>query len=153
MKIEGLATAAAPRRAKEWSWSYSKLKNFEDCPKKMFEVDILKSYAEKNDDPNSPLAWGDRVHKALAAALTGSALPEEMKQYEGWVDRVRRGAGQLFVEQKYAINRQFQKTAYFADDVWYRGIGVVVLGVVLCVSLGVVVLCVLLGLVLWLGFC
>jgi hypothetical protein len=68
-----------------------------------------------------------RVHDALAQALKGEAeLPVEMQQYAAWVDRVKRGAGKLYVEQKYAINRQFQKTTYFADDVWYRGVGDVV---------------------------
>lgn len=123
MKMEG---TIAPAVVKDWNWSYSKLKNFEQCPKRMYEVDILKRYQEP-EDPNGPLAWGNRVHKVLAAVLTGKmVLPDEMKQYAPWVDRVLRGSGQLFVEQKYAITRQFQKTAYFAPDVWYRGIGDVV---------------------------
>ena len=124
MKIAGHPTAAP--RQKEWSWSYSKLKNFEVCPKKMYEVDIAKSYSEPKV-PGGPLDWGDRVHGALANALKDVApLPPEMAEYQHWVDRVKRGAGQLLVEQKYAITRQFQKTQYFADDVWYRGIGDVV---------------------------
>jgi len=123
MKIEGHPPAA--RKQKEWSWSYSKLKNFEVCPKRMYEVDIAKTYKEK-EDPDGPLAWGNRVHAALAAALKGAPLGPEMAAYQTWVDRVQRGAGQLYVEQKYAINRSFQRSAYFADDVWYRGIGDVV---------------------------
>jgi hypothetical protein len=124
MKIEG-HPKAAPRQ-KAWAWSYSKLKNFEVCPKKHYEVDLAKTY-EEEEEPDGPLAWGNRVHKALAAALLGTAaLPAEMKEYAGWVDRVKHGRGQLLVEQKFAINRQFQKTAYFADDVWYRGVGDVV---------------------------
>lgn len=125
MKIEG--HPAAKSRAKEWAWSYSKLKNYEVCPKRMYEVDIAKSYVEAQD-PDGPLAWGNRVHDALKHALTtpGNVLPKEMAMYQRWVDRVKAGSGQLFVEQKYAINRMFQKTTYFANDVWYRGIGDVV---------------------------
>lgn len=124
MKIEGHGT---PRRTKEWAWSYSKLKNYEQCPKRMYEVDLAGNFKEKDDDPNSPLAWGNRVHKELAEALkNGTALSPEMSDFQPWVDRVSRGAGSLLVEQKFAINRQFQKTAYFANDVWYRGIGDVV---------------------------
>lgn len=124
MKIEG--HPPAQRKAKEWSWSYSKLKNFELCPKRMYEVDIAKTYAEKQE-PGGPLDWGNRVHKALSDALAkGVPLAPEISAYQSWVDRVKRGAGTLYVEQKYAINRQFQKTGYFADDVWYRGIGDVV---------------------------
>ena len=123
MKIEGIGA----RAAKEWSWSYSKLKNYDNCPKKHYEVDIAKHAAETQDsDPNSALNWGNRVHKDIAGALTGGALPAEMQAYQRWVDRVRAGPGKLLVEQKYAITRDFRPTAYFANDVWYRGIGDVV---------------------------
>lgn len=124
MKIDGHPQARP--RGKEWSWSYSKLKNYEVCPKRMYEVDIAKTYVEAQD-PNGPLAWGNRVHDALAGAL-GKDVPlsPEMAQYQCWVDRVRAGPGTLLVEQKYAITRDFQATTYFAPDVWYRGIGDIV---------------------------
>lgn len=123
-KIEG--HPAARTRGKDWSWSYSKLKNFEVCPKRMYEIDIAKNYQEP-EDPDGPLAWGNRVHAALAAAIgKGEPLMPEMAQFQVWVDRVLKGPGQLFVEQKYAITRQFAATTYFAPDVWYRGVGDVV---------------------------
>jgi hypothetical protein len=126
MKIEGIPTAAP--RPKEWSWSYSKLKNYAECPKKHYEVDIAKAYAEtQSTDPDSPLIWGQRVHDTFKHALLNhTPLPDEMKMFQHWIDRVHAGPGKLFVEQKYAINRQFQKTAYFANDVWCRMIGDVV---------------------------
>lgn len=124
MKIEGHPQAV--KRAKEWSWSYSKLKNFEVCPKRMYEMDIAKNYVEELD-PNGALAWGNRVHDELKRTLQGGALSADLQPLlQHWVDRVKAGPGQLLVEQKYAITRMFQKTAYFADDVWYRGIGDVV---------------------------
>lgn len=125
MKLETHVNPARPARAaKGWSWSYSKLKNYDVCPKRMYEVDILKNFS---DGGGEALAWGNAVHDALAKALKNNTpLPVEMKAYQYWVDRVRRGSGQLLVEQKYAITRDFQKTTYFADDVWYRGIGDVV---------------------------
>ncbi len=127
MKLEthnAPARASAGKSKKEWSWSYSKLKNFEVCPKRMYEVDIAKTY---QDAGGEALLWGNAVHDALAKALKNNApLPPEMAQYQYWVDRVKRGSGELFVEQKYAINRMFQKTGYFSPDVWYRGIGDVV---------------------------
>jgi hypothetical protein len=127
MKINGIG-AATRVAGKDWSWSYSKLKNYEECPRKHYEVDLAKTYAEtQDDDPNSALNWGNRVHDSFKRALTGEApLPKEMEQYQVWVDRVLAGPGKLLVEQKYAINRMFQKTAYFANDVWVRMIGDVV---------------------------
>lgn len=125
MKIDSIAPA---RTTKDWSWSYSKLKNYEVCPKKHYEVDIAKTSVEtQSDDPDSALNWGNRVHDAFKKTLRGEApMPPEMASYQTWVDRVLRGPGQLLVEQKYAINRQFKPTTYFANDAWYRGIGDVV---------------------------
>jgi hypothetical protein len=122
MKLE---THRAPPRAKEWSWSYSKLKNFEVCPKRMYEIDLCGNFKE-DETSDGPLKRGGDVHKALAARLTKKTpLPKDM-DYEYWADRVERGTGRLLVEQKYAITRDFRPTTYFADDVWYRGIGDVV---------------------------
>lgn len=125
MKLDTVRVAPT-RRTKEWSWSYSKLKNFAECPKKMYEVDICKNHAEEIL-PGSPLAWGNAVHDALAKTLRDNVpLPPDMLQYQPWIDRVKAGEGKLLVEQKYAITRDFRPTTYFADDVWYRGIGDVV---------------------------
>lgn len=117
-KIEGHQA-----RAKEWAWSYSKLKNYDTCPKRHYEIDVLKNF----QDGGESLAWGNEVHDRMAKACTGAeALPDTMKEYQRWVDLVKDGPGQLFVEQKYAITRDFKPTAYFSRDVWYRGIGDVV---------------------------
>jgi hypothetical protein len=100
--------------------SYSKLKNYETCPKKHYEVDIAKNYQDESDQ----LAWGNRMHKALADACTGKTpLPEELKDYQKWVNKVRAGPGELLVEQKYALTRDFQATEYFGPRVWWRSIG------------------------------
>jgi hypothetical protein len=112
--------------AKPFAWSYSRLKNFEVCPKRHYEIDLAKNYVEAVE-PGSPLDWGERVHKALAAACDkGTPLPSEMTDYQRWVDRVRAGPGKLYTEQKYAITKDFTPTAFFANNVWYRGIGDIV---------------------------
>lgn len=120
-KIEGIA--APP---KEWSWSYSKLKNYDTCPKRHYEIDILRNFVEPAQ-PGGPLEEGNAAHDALAKACLGKeSLPARFSHYQHWVDRVRAGPGELLVEQKYAITRDFRATTYFARDVWYRGIGDIV---------------------------
>lgn len=120
--MQGIGTP--PR--KPFTWSFSKLKNFETCGVKHNEVDNLKNWSEPKE-PGGPLDWGDRVHAALAAACQGkAALPVEMVDYQIWVDRVLAGPGQLLVEQKYAIKRDFQPCPYFGKAVWMRGIADVV---------------------------
>lgn len=122
MKVAGIA--APP---KEWAWSYSKLKNYDVCPKRHYEVDVLKNYSDNDGAGQAKLAEGNDAHDCLAKACRDALpLPERFKHYQIWVDRVRAGPGQLLVEQKYAITRDFRPTTYFARDVWYRGIGDVV---------------------------
>ena len=112
--------------AKAFAWSFSKLKNFETCPKRHEQIDILKNYREA-EEPGGALEWGNRVHAALHATLgKGEPLPAEMKDYQKYVDMVGKLPGKLFVEQKYAITVDFGPTQYFAPNVWYRGIGDVV---------------------------
>jgi hypothetical protein len=122
MKVEGIAPPP-----KEWAWSYSKLKNYDVCPKRHYEVDILKNYSDESEAGAAALQLGNDAHDALAKACRDAVpLPEKFKHYQVWVDRVRGGPGQLLVEQKYAITRDFRPTTYFARDVWYRGIGDIV---------------------------
>jgi hypothetical protein len=108
--------------SKEWSWSYSKLKNFRTCAYRHQQIDLDKNFVEEQD-PNGPLAWGNAVHAALAATLgNGVPLPAHMRPYQKWVEKIKNRSGKLYVEQKYAIDRNFQKTEYFAPNVWFRGI-------------------------------
>lgn len=105
--------------AKAWAWSYSKYKAFDSCPKRHYEVDIAKNYVDSTDQ----LIWGEEVHKAIQNATIGTApLPDSMKDYQRWVDEIRGGEGTIYVEQKFAITRDFQPTSYFAHNVWFRGI-------------------------------
>jgi len=106
---------------KPFAWSFSKLKNYETCPLKYQQVDLLKAFREA---PSKELKWGDEVHHAIAAALLNKmALPKEMQAYQPWLDKVNTIPGDLYVEQKYAINKDFKPTGYFDGDVWFRGIG------------------------------
>jgi hypothetical protein len=105
--------------AKEWSWSFSKKKNYDTCPKKFYEVDIQKNFTESTEQ----LDYGNAVHKALADACSGvTNLPAPYAYLQPWVDIVKKSPGKLKVEEKYAITRDFQKTQYFAHNTWYRGI-------------------------------
>lgn len=121
--------------AKEWSWSYSKYKNYDTCPKRHYEVDIAKTYTESSEQ----LEWGNQVHDGLRDACKGEKpLPDSMKDYQHWVDEFRSGVfanarepwmkyfawpgSELMVEQKMAITKEFLPTQWFAHNAWFRGI-------------------------------
>ena len=105
---------------KQFAWSFSKLKNVETCPKRHYEIDIAKNYS---DGDGEALVWGNKVHEAFAKALkTNTRLPDNMKDYQKWIDQMASGPGELLVEQKYALTKDFQPTEWFGPRAWYRGI-------------------------------
>ena len=106
--------------AKSWAWSYSKLKNYDVCPKRHYEIDLAKNFTDAGGEA---LVWGNSVHEAFAKTLTKMVpLPDSMKDYQHWIDRVANGPGELLVEQKFALTRDLLPTEYFGPQVWYRGI-------------------------------
>lgn len=109
---------------KAFTWSYSKLKNFESCPKRHYEIDIAKTTKE---DDSEQLMWGNEVHDALAKRLKDKTpLPVPMRDYEPWCEKIEATPGEILVENKLAITADFGPTTFFAKDVWFRAVGDVI---------------------------
>jgi len=121
-------------KPKPFAWSYSKLKNFEVCPKRHYNVDVIKAF---KDEEGEALQWGNAVHKALANRCGKGRvpLPHPMAGYEKWAERVTSPGKTIpvptiLVEQQLAIDENFAPTKWFANDAkragmgepWYRGI-------------------------------
>jgi PD-(D/E)XK nuclease superfamily len=105
---------------RQFAGSFSRLKNYEDCPRRYHEVDILKRWPEKK---STMLEEGDAIHAAMAHALkTNTPLPPTWQEHQKWVDKVRCIEGDLLVEKQLAITRDFQPTAWFSKQAWWRAI-------------------------------
>ena len=112
--------ATAP--AKQFSWSWSKLKNWRTCPKRHYHVDLAKEFKDESEQ----LDWGNRVHSSLASRIgKGEPLPREMSGYEPWASSIvseRKPFIEIKVEQKLAINRDFQPVGWFDASTWFRAV-------------------------------
>lgn len=98
---------------KPFAWSWTKLKNYETCPKRHYETDELKKYSD--EDGNENLKHGKIVHDALAARCqSGAPLPKGMESYEPWAQKVLVGGGEIFTELETAIDRNFGPAPWFA---------------------------------------
>jgi len=94
------------------------MKNFEACPKRHYEIDLMKSFKE---DESEQLKWGNLVHKALEDAVRKKKpLPTGMEQWQPLIDRFARSPGKVIPEQSLAITTEFAPTGYFDRNVWYR---------------------------------
>ncbi len=108
-----------------FSVSYSKIKNYDTCPKRHQEVDLLKHFK----DSGEKMAWGHEVHAALAKScgMVGGPgpLPAPMAKYKKWVDMYAAPGlpGKLYLEQQYAITKTFQPTGWKDwNNTWFRAI-------------------------------
>lgn len=113
-----VTTRYAEPAKKPFAWSYTKLKNFEACPKRHWHYDIAKDFKEPESEQ---LRWGNEVHKHLEKRVVkGTPLPKELEQFEPWAARMRAGEGTIFGEQQLAIDAEFKPCLWFDKRAWYR---------------------------------
>lgn len=106
--------------AKQFTASFSKLKNFEQCAFRHLKVDLEKKYIDTSDQ----LEWGEQIHKAFENAfLRNQVLPENMAPWQKWVTVAKNLPGEHLVEEEWALTRDLQPTEYFGPRCWWRGRG------------------------------
>lgn len=102
------------------AFSYSAIKDFENCPKKFQETRILKRF--KNEDTDAT-RYGTEVHKAIELYITDrTPLPARFEHYHRFVEPVSNLRGDIKCELKMGITADFKPCGFFDDDVWFRGI-------------------------------
>lgn len=121
----------APLHERPFVWSYSKLKNYESCPKRHYEVDIAKNWTESTTN----LDYGNAVHDALSKAIgdvngrypdgsDAKPLSDDYSELQPYVDSLRaaRTPGvRVYTELRLAITKEFGLASdYFGPDVWFR---------------------------------
>jgi len=67
--------------------------------------------------------YGERVHKAFEEYIKdGKELPPAFEHYRAFVEPVTKFNGEILVEQKIGMRRDFSPCGFFDKDVWFRGI-------------------------------
>ena len=100
------------------AWSYSRLRNFETCPKRHYHYDIAKDVREPQ---SQQLLAGNELHRAFEHRLTrDTPLPMGLRQHEGYLAKIKAAPGVLHGEQRLALTGEFQMSAFFGPRVWFR---------------------------------
>lgn len=100
------------------AWSHSALTSFEICPKRYWHLNIKKDYVEPQSEHQ---IWGNEVHQAIARRLkSAEPFPLGMKQFEPLIAPLADLPGKPLIEQKLALDVNFQPCGWFDDHVWCR---------------------------------
>lgn len=106
--------------SKPTAWSYSRLNNYETCPKKYWHLAVKKDVIEHE---NETIQYGKTVHKALEKRVgKGKPLPLHLRYLEPYANKLVCAEGEKLTEQQLAINSSFQPCGWFAKDAWCRAI-------------------------------
>jgi hypothetical protein len=100
-----------------FSWSYSVMGMFENCPRKYWAVKIAKI-----DDSNKFNIKGDEEHQGIERYLkSGLLLPPRMQPLTRVLDLVKHAPGEMYIEYKMALKRDLTVThGRDWDGCWVR---------------------------------
>jgi hypothetical protein len=102
-----------------YTWSFSSLKDFVNCPKQYQEVKVLKRFTKF---PTEQMRYGTEVHKACEDYVgEGVPLAENYKRFQPVLDSLVAIPGTKYPEYRMALDKDRQVSAY-GKGYWVRGI-------------------------------
>lgn len=112
-----------PKVSKTTPWSYSSIKQFEQCPRKYYHLRVAKDYV---DTPNDSAIYGDEVHKAAELRVKdGTPVPDKYSIIREPVEKMLALPGEKYAELKLGVAKngdRYEPCDFFARHGYYRGI-------------------------------
>ena len=103
-----------------FTWSFSSLKDYINCPKQYQEVKVLKNYQK---EMTQQILYGNQVHKALENYIKdGEPLAENYQRFAPLMDVLKEIPGEFHPELRMALNFDKKACKWSAEDCWVRGI-------------------------------
>lgn len=100
-------------------WSPSALDKFNTCPRQFHEQNVLKKYKQEK---TPEITWGEKVHKDLELRQKEKKeLPKELNPLEIYMRELETGLGEIYTEQKIALDTKLSPCEFFDPYVWFRG--------------------------------
>jgi hypothetical protein len=104
----------------EYTWSYSSLDLFKQCPHKYYKLRIVKDIVEP---PTEAIIYGKEVHKAAEDYVRdGTPIPEKYSFIAPVLDRLINIPGTKLCEEKLGLRYDLTPCGFFDKDVWWRGV-------------------------------
>lgn len=105
-----------------YTWSYSSLGLFQQCPKKYYHLRVAKDYKEPETDA---LMYGKQLHEAAELYISrGDPIPPKFAFIKNMLDLLKTlgEGGEFLCEYRMALTRDLEPCDFFAKDVWWRGV-------------------------------
>lgn len=104
----------------KYTWSYSSLDLFNQCPHKYYRLRVIKDIVEPESEA---MRYGTEVHKAAEEFIKdGKPVPDKFAFMRELLEPVRRINGKHLCEYKIGLTRDLEPCEFFSKDVWWRGI-------------------------------
>lgn len=106
----------------DYTWSYSSLSLFQQCPKKYYHLRVVKDHKEPETDA---LMYGKQLHEAAEFYIgKGTPLPPQFAFIKNSLDLLKTlgDGGEFLCEFKMGLTRGLEPCDFFSKDVWWRGV-------------------------------
>ncbi len=101
-------------------WSFSKIKSFEQCPKKFYHLKVAKDYKEPETEA---MLYGTAVHLAAEEYVRdGTPLPAKYGYCKDVLDALMAKSGEKLCELEMGLTENLDPCGFRDDNVWWRGI-------------------------------
>jgi hypothetical protein len=104
----------------KYTWSYSSLDLFKQCPHKYYRLRVAKDIVEPESES---MRYGKEVHLAAEEFIRdGKPIPEKFAFMRELLEPVRKLNGKHLCEYRLGLTRDLEPCEFFGQDVWWRGI-------------------------------
>jgi PD-(D/E)XK nuclease superfamily len=104
----------------KYTWSYSSLDLYKQCPHKYYRLRVKKDVVDPNSDQKN---YGTEFHLSAEEFIRdGKPLPKKFEFAYEPLELLRKRKGKHLCENKLGLTRSLQPCDFFSKDVWWRGI-------------------------------
>lgn len=103
-----------------FSWSFSSIKSFEQCPRKFYHLRVVKDFKEPTTDA---LLYGSEFHKAAELYIKEQTpLPSYFNFAKSTLDNLNQMPGEKLCEYEMGLTLNLEPCKFKDEQVWWRGI-------------------------------
>jgi hypothetical protein len=102
------------------TWSYSRIKAFETCPKQFYHLKVKKDFIEPETEA---MSYGTAFHLAAEEYIRDNKPLEHRFEYaKPALDALNARRGEKMCELRMGLTASLEPCDFFARDVWWRGV-------------------------------